>query len=108
MPRLLQELDTAKSDGRYSKMLKTLAKTDLLVIDNWGLKKFVKEQSHNFLEILEDRHRLKSTLITSQVPIDHWHGIIADPTLADATLERPVHNAYRITLKGKSMRKKKI
>jgi len=107
LPRLLQELEIAKSDGRYAKILKTLAKADLLVIDDWGLKKFAKEQSHDLLEILEDRHSLKSTLITSQMPIDHWHEIIADPTLADAILDRLVHNAYRITLKGESMRKKK-
>ena len=107
MPRLQQELDIAKSDGRYAKILKTLAKVDLLVIDDWGLKKFVKEQSHDFLEILEDRHSLRSTLIASQLPMDHWHEIITDPTLADAILDRIVHNAYRITLKGESMRKKK-
>lgn len=107
MPRLLQELEIAKADGRYAKILKNLAKADLLLIDDWGLKKFAKEQSHDLLEILEDRHSLKSTLITSQLPVDHWHEIIADPTLADAILDRLVHNAYRINLKGESMRKKK-
>jgi DNA replication protein DnaC len=107
MPRLLQELEIAKADGRYAKILKNLAKADLLLIDDWGLQKFAKEQSHDLLEILEDRHSLKSTLITSQLPIDHWHEIIADPTLADAILDRLVHNAYRINLKGESMRKKK-
>ena len=107
LPRLLHELAIAKADGRYDKILKTLAKTHLLVIDDWGLQKFVKEQSHDLLEILEDRHGLKSTLITSQLPVDHWHDIIADPTLADAILDRLVHNAYRINLKGESMRKKK-
>jgi len=107
LPRLLQQLDIAKGDGRYAKMLKSFAKTDLLVIDDWGLKKLINEQSHDLLEILEDRHRLRSTLITSQVPVDHWHEIIGDPTLADAILDRLVHNAYRINLKGESMRKKK-
>ena len=107
MPRLLQELEIAKADGRYAKILKNLAKADLLIIDDWGLKKFAKEQSHDLLEILEDRHSLKSTLITSQLPVDHWHEIIADPTLADAILDRLVHNAYRINLKGESMRKQK-
>ena len=107
MPRLLQEIAITKADGRYDKTLKTLAKTQLLVIDDWGLKKFVKEQSHDLLEILEDRHNLKSTLITSQLPVDHWHEIIGDPTLADAIMDRLVHNAYRINLKGESMRKKK-
>jgi DNA replication protein DnaC len=107
MPRLLQQLDIAKGDGRYGKILKGFAKTNLLVIDDWGLKKFIKDQSHDILEILEDRHRLRSTLITSQVPVDHWHEIVGDPTLADAILDRLVHNAYRINLKGESMRKKK-
>jgi DNA replication protein DnaC len=107
LPRLLQEIAITKADGRYDKFLKTLAKTHLLVIDDWGLKKFVKEQSHDLLELLEDRHNLKSTLITSQLPVDHWHEIIADPTLADAIMDRLVHNAYRINLKGESMRKKK-
>jgi DNA replication protein DnaC len=107
LPRLLQQLDIAKGDGRYGKILKGFAKTNLLVIDDWGLKKFIKDQSHDILEILEDRHRLRSTLITSQVPVDHWHEIVGDPTLADAILDRLVHNAYRINLKGESMRKKK-
>ena len=107
LPRLLQELDIAKGDGRYAKILKSFAKTNLLVIDDWGLKKLIKEQSHDLLEIFEDRHRLRSTLITSQLPIDHWHEIVGNPTLADAILDRLVHNAYRINLKGESMRKKK-
>jgi DNA replication protein DnaC len=77
-----------------------------LVLDDWGLDKFVKEQRHDFLEILEDRHGLRSTLITSQLPVKHWHEIIADPTLADAILDRLVHNAYKLVLNGESMRKK--
>ena len=107
LPRLLQQLDIAKGDGRYGKLLKSFAKTNLLIIDDWGLKKLIKEQSHDLLEIFEDRHRLGSTLITSQLPVDHWHEIIGNPTLADAILDRLVHNAYRINLKGESMRKKK-
>jgi DNA replication protein DnaC len=108
LPRLLQQLDIAKGDGRYEKMLKSFAKTNLLIIDDWGLKKLIKEQSHDLLEIFEDRHRLQSTLITSQLPVDHWHEIIGNPTLADAILDRLIHNAYRINLMGESMRKKKI
>jgi DNA replication protein DnaC len=107
LPRLLQQLDIAKGDGRYGKLLKNFAKTNLLVIDDWGLKKLIKEQSHDLLEIFEDRHRLQSTLITSQLPVDHWHEIIGNPTLADAILDRLIHNAYRINLMGESMRKKK-
>ena len=107
LPRLLQQLDIAKGDGRYANILKTFTKTHLLVIDDWGLNKLIKEQSHDLLEILEDRHRLRSTLITSQLPVDHWHEIIGNPTLADAILDRLVHNAFRINLKGESMRKMK-
>ena len=107
LPRLLQELGIAKVDGRYDKILKTLSKTRLLIVDDWGLKPLVEDQSHDLLEILEDRHGLRSTLVTSQLPVDHWHEIIGNPTLADAILDRLIHNAYRINLKGDSMRKKK-
>lgn len=107
LPRLLQDFNTAKGDGRYVKLLKSLAKTDLLIIDDWGMKPLVKEQGHDLLEILEDRHQLRSTLITSQLPVDHWHEIIGQPTLADAILDRLVHNAYRLNLKGESLRKNK-
>jgi DNA replication protein DnaC len=107
LPRLLQELGIAKADGRYDKILKTLSKTQLLLIDDWGLKPLVKEQSHDLLEILEDRHGLRSTLVTSQLPVEHWHEIIGNPTIADAILDRLIHNAYRINLKGESMRKNK-
>ena len=107
LPRLLQELGIAKADGRYDKILKTLSKTHLLIVDDWGLKPLVKEQSHDLLEILEDRHGLRSTLVTSQLPVEHWHKIIDNPTIADAILDRLIHNAYRINLEGDSMRKKK-
>ena len=106
LPRLLHELSLAKADGRYNKLLKSICRTDLLVLDDWGLSKFVKEQRYDILEILEDRHQRRSTLITSQLPVKHWHEIIADPTLADAILDRFVHNAYKLVLKGESMRKK--
>ncbi len=106
LPRLLTELSLAKADGRFGKILTSIARTDLLILDDWGLAKFEKEQRHDLLEILEDRHGLKSTLITSQLPIDHWHEIIGNPTLADAILDRLVHNAYKLNLKGESMRKK--
>ena len=106
LPRLLHELSIAKADGRYDKLLAGIGRTDLLVLDDWGLDKFVKEQRHDLLEILEDRHGLRSTLVTSQLPVKHWHEIIADPTLADAILDRLVHNAYKLVLDGESMRKK--
>jgi DNA replication protein DnaC len=106
LTRLLHELSIAKADGRYHKLLAGIGRSDLLVLDDWGLDKFVKEQRHDLLEILEDRHGLRSTLITSQLPVKHWHEIIADPTLADAILDRLVHNAYKLVLDGDSMRKK--
>ena len=107
IPRLFEDLALAKGDGRYIKQLKTLAKTDLLILDDYGLKKLSPEQSHDLLEILEDRYGLRATLIASQLPVKLWHEHIGDPTLADAILDRLVHNAHRINLKGGSMRKKK-
>ena len=107
LPRLLHDLSIAKADGRYSNLLKSIARTDLLVLDDWGLSKFVKEQRHDLLEILEDRNGLRSTLVTSQVPVKHWHEVLDDPTLADAILDRLVHNAYKLVLEGDSMRKKR-
>jgi len=107
LPRLLQELPIAKGDGTYAKLLTRLAKIDVLILDDWGLSKLVAEQRRDLLEILEDRHDNRSTIITSQLPLDKWHHIIGDPTLADAILDRLVHNAYKINLKGESMRKRK-
>lgn len=108
LPRLLYDLSIAKADGRYDKLLTAIGRTDLLVLDDWGLDKFVKEQRHDLLEILEDRHGRRSTLVTSQLPVKHWHEIIADPTIADAILDRLVHNAYKMELTGDSMRKKQF
>ena len=107
LPRLLQELAIAKGDGRYEKLLKSFARTDLLVIDDWGLSKLIKDQRHDLLEIFEDRHGLRSTLIAAQLPVEHWHEIIGEPTLADAILDRLLHQAYKFELKGESMRKSK-
>jgi DNA replication protein DnaC len=107
IPRLLQDLFISKGDGRYGKLLKSISKTDLLLLDDWGMSKITSEQSRDLLEIIDDRHALRSTLITSQFPVDHWHELIEDPTLADAILDRIIHNAYKIHLKGDSMRKKK-
>ena len=104
--RLFADLALAKGDGRYIKLLATFAKTDLLILDDYGLSPFTKEQRYDFLEILEDRHGLRSTLVTSQLPIEHWHEQIGDPTTADAILDRLVHNAHTMKLKGGSMRKK--
>jgi len=107
LPRLLQELPIAKGDGTYTRLMTRLAKVDVLILDDWGLSKLIAEQRRDLLEILEDRHDIRSTIVTSQLPLDQWHHIIGDPTLADAILDRLVHNAYKINLKGESMRKNK-
>jgi DNA replication protein DnaC len=104
-PRLFSDLAAAKGDGRYSRMMKSFAKTNLLIIDDWGLSVLTDFERRDLLEILEDRHNCQSTIITSQLPVKHWHETIGNPTLADAILDRLVHNAYTIDLKGESMRK---
>lgn len=107
LTRMFEDLSLAKGDGRYLKLLTAFAKTDLLVLDDYGLAPLNQDQRHDLLEILEERHGLKSTLVTSQFPIEHWHEQIGDPTLADAILDRLIHNAHKIQMKGGSMRKKK-
>lgn len=107
LTRLLRELMIAKGDGRYPKLLANLAKVDVLVLDDWGLMKLSAENRRDLLEVLEDRHGIRSTIATSQLPVDEWHAVIGDPTLADAILDRLVHNAYKINLRGESMRKRK-
>jgi DNA replication protein DnaC len=107
MPRLLQDLAIARGDGRYAKLLATLAKVDLLLIDDWGMATLNADNQRDMLEVLEDRYGTRSTLVTSQLPIEKWHATIADPTFADAILDRLVHNAYKLNLKGDSMRKTK-
>lgn len=107
LPRLLQSLPLAKGDGSYAKLMAKLARIDVLILDDWGLGKLTAEQRRDLLEILEDRHNTRSTVVTSQIPIDQWHELIGDATLADAILDRLVHNAYKINLKGESMRKQK-
>jgi len=106
LPRLLQEIPIAKADGRYPKFMASLAKTDLIVLDDWGLAVLSDESRRDLLELLEDRHGRRATLVTSQLPVAHWHEALGDPTLADAILDRLVHNAYKITLTGDSMRKR--
>jgi DNA replication protein DnaC len=106
LPKFFRELSIAKEDGRYLKLLKAFAKTDLLILDDLGLSPLSDEQRRDLLEILEERYQRRSTLITSQFPTDHWHQLIGDPTLApDAILDRVVHNAYKLNLTGESMRK---
>ena len=107
LPRFLRELTIAKADGRYGKLMTDLAKTELLVFDDFGTAVMTDEHRRDLLEILDDRYGVRATLVTSQFPVEHWHELIGDPTLADAILDRLVHNAYKITLKGESMRKRK-
>ena len=106
LPRLFEELSLAHGDGRFPKLMAAFAKTDLIILDDWGLAKFTAEQRRDLLELLDDRHGNRSTIVTSQLPLDHWHKIIGDPTLADAILDRLIHNAYRINLRGESLRKR--
>jgi len=106
LPRLFEEVRLAKADGRYGKLMLSYAKADLLVLDDWGLTPMTDPQRRDLLELMEDRYGLKSTIITSQLPVTSWHEAIGDPTLADAILDRIVHNSYKIELKGESMRKK--
>ncbi len=107
LPRLFEELTLAHADGRYPKLMAGFAKTDVLVLDDWGIAPFTDADRRELLEILEDRHELRSTLVTSQLPVEKWHDALGHPTLADAILDRLVHNAYRIEMTGESMRKKR-
>jgi DNA replication protein DnaC len=105
LPRLFEALALARGDGRYARVLKALSRVDLLILDDWGLAPLTTEQRRDLLEVVDDRHQRGSTIITSQVPINQWHEVIANPTIADAVLDRLVHNAHRLELKGESMRK---
>jgi DNA replication protein DnaC len=104
-PKLFRELATAHADGSLGKLLKRIAKAQLLVVDDWGLAKLDPAAHRDFLEILDDRCGSGATLMTSQFPVDTWHDIIADPTVADAILDRLVHNAHRVELKGETQRR---
>jgi DNA replication protein DnaC len=105
LPRLLTELEIARGDGRYPKLMRQLARVEVLVLDDWGLDNSVNDrQRRDLLELLDDRYATRSTLVTSQLPVEHWHQALGDPTVAEAILDRLVHNAYRIPLQGDSMR----
>ena len=106
LPRLLEDLRIAHGDGRYPKLMASLAKIDLLILDDWGMVPIGDADRRELLEILEDRYELKSTLVASQVSRDQWYDYLGHPVLADAILDRLVHNAYSLELQGKeSMRK---
>jgi len=108
VPRLFEALALARGDGRYTRILKAIAKLDVLILDDWGLAILTSAERRDLLEILEDRHGRGSTIVTSQLPVEHWHEAIGDPTLADAILDRLVHNAHRLQLSGESMRRKAV
>lgn len=106
LPRLCFELALARADGSYLKLLAGLAKADLLIFDDWGIAPLEGQAQHDLLEVIDDRAQSRSTLVASQVPPGEWHQLFTDPTVADAVLDRLLHNAVRIDLKGGSMRKK--
>jgi DNA replication protein DnaC len=105
MPRLFADLAIAHGDARYPRLLRSIARAKLLILDDWGPEALTPEQARDLLEIIEDRYDKGSLIITSQVPVDRWHDMIGIPTLADAILDRVIHNAYRIDLTGESLRK---
>lgn len=105
--RLLEALALARADGSYPKLMNRLQKARLLVLDDFGLAPLSEAERRDLLEVLEDRVGRQATLVTSQLPLEHWHEAIGDATLADAILDRLVHHAHRITLKGGSMRRQK-
>lgn len=105
IPRLFDELALARADGSYAKLLARLAKADVLILDDLGLGSPTESQRHDLLEVMEDRYGRRSTVVTSQLPIPKWHEWLGDPTVADAVLDRLVHNAYKLELRGNSRRK---
>jgi DNA replication protein DnaC len=107
LPRLLADVQLSKGDGRYGALMKELAKVNVLLLDDFGLTPFTEDHRRDLLEILDERHEKHATIVTSQLPVKHWHETLANATLADAILDRLVHNAHRIQMKGESMRKKK-
>jgi len=107
VPRLFEDLALARGDTRYARLLKSIARVKLLILDDWGPESLTSNQARALLEIVEDRYDKGSLIITSQVPVARWHDLIGVPTLADAILDRVVHNAYRIELSGESLRKRR-
>ena len=91
---------------RVARLMRRVAKVDLLILDDWAMSDLTAAQRRDLMEIIDDRHDRRATLVTSQLPVEHWHEALGDPTLADAILDRLVHNAYKITLQGESMRKR--
>ncbi len=107
LPRLLDELAVARVDGNPARLLARLARIQLLILDDWAMAKLTAEQRRDLMEVVDDRHQRAATILATQVPIERWHDMIGDPTYADAILDRLLHNAYRIELRGDSMRRRK-
>jgi len=105
--RLLDALGVARGDGSYRKQLQQLAKIDWLILDDFGLESLNQRERCDLLELMDDRHGQRSTAVLSQLPVSAWHDVIGEPTIADAILDRLIHNAYRVELKGESLRKKR-
>ncbi|MET0105084.1 MAG: IS21-like element helper ATPase IstB [Sedimenticola sp.] len=106
VPRLFEQLRIAHGDGSYARLMNQLLKTDLLILDDWSIQKMAAAQRNDLMEVSEDRHGRRSTLIASQLPVEHWHEHIGEATLADAILDRLLHGSHRLNLRGESMRKK--
>ena len=107
VPRLFTELALARGDGRHRRLLRSIGRVDLLILDDWGLDPLDAAARHDLLEILEERYGRRSIIVTSQIPVDRWHQLIGDPTYADAIMDRLVNNAHRIDLSGESLRRTK-
>jgi len=105
LPILFEQLRIAHGDGSYVRLMGQLLKTDLLILDDWGIQKLTTAQRNDLMEVIEDRHGRRSTLIASQLPVDHWHEYLGEATLADAILDRLLHGSHRLNLTGESMRK---
>jgi len=105
--RLLQEIAVARLDGRYARLIAPIIKCEVLILDDLLISPLTREEQREILEIVEERYDRKATIVTSQLPVKTWHDAMQDPTLADAILDRLVHNAYKLELKGESMRRKR-
>jgi len=105
MPRLFEDMAMARLDGRFPKLVDKLARVQLLILDDWGTHGLTDQQRLDLLELFEERYQRRSTIITAQLPVSRWHDMIGEPTIADAILDRVIHNAHRIELKGDSMRR---
>lgn len=104
LPRLLEDIHIAHGDGSYPRLMQQLSRTELLILDDWAIAPLTASQRQDLMELIEDRHGLRSTLIASQLPVEHWHDYLGEPTLADAILDRLLHNAHRLPLQGASLR----